>query len=134
MCGQRFFENARRIVLHHGWEAHVQQAAQLEKVVDPNTPIYVAARLIQRFDRPTPPASYMHAVGGAFRSGAYEVAARASAVTLQRPQRRFYWQTMPLRGSRQSLMIGCASPEKLIQVLWSWGYMDPQGISVFNHE
>ena len=96
----------------------MQQAALLEKVVDPNTPIYVAARLIQRFDRPTPPASYMHAVGGAFKSGAYEVAARASAVTLQRPQRRFYWQTMPLKqDSRQSLMEACASPVKLIHAL-----------------
>ena len=42
-------------------EAHVQQATLLEKVVDPNTPIYVAARLIQRFDMSTLPASYMHA-------------------------------------------------------------------------
>ena len=38
----------------------------------PNTPIYVAARLIQRFGMSTPPASYMLAVGGAFKSGAYE--------------------------------------------------------------
>ena len=32
----------------------------------------IAARLIQRFDRSTPPASYIHAVGGAFRSGGDE--------------------------------------------------------------
>ena len=32
----------------------------------PNTPIYIAARLIQLFGMSTPPASYMLAVGGAF--------------------------------------------------------------------
>ena len=31
-------------------------------------------------------------------------------------------------------MEACASPVKLIHVLWSLEYMDPQGISLFNHE
>ena len=30
-------------------------------------------------------------------------------------------------------MEACASPVKLIHVLWSLEYMDPQGISLFNH-
>ena len=56
-------------------------------------------------------------------------------MTLQRPQWRFYWQTMPLnQDSRQSLMEACASPVKLIHVLWSLEYMDPQGTSLFNYE
>ena len=56
-------------------------------------------------------------------------------MTLQRPQRRFYWQTMPVnQDGRQSLLEACAGPVKLILVLWSLEYMDPQGISLFNHE
>ena len=31
-------------------------------------------------------------------------------------------------------MEACAGPVKLILVLWSLEYMDPQGISLFNHE
>ena len=30
-------------------------------------------------------------------------------------------------------MEDCASPVKLIHVLWSLGYMDLQGISLFSH-
>ena len=40
------------------------------------TPIYIAARLIQRFGMSTPPASYMLAVGGAFKSGASDGSAK----------------------------------------------------------
>ena len=61
--------------------------------------------------------------------------ARANAGSLQRPQRSFYWRTMPLgQTTRQSPREDCASPVKLIHVLWSLGYMDPQGISLFSHE
>ena len=62
------------------------------------------------------------------------VSAKASSVPLQRPQRSFYWQTMPLgQNTRQSPTEDCASPVKLIHVLWSLGYMDLQGISLFSH-
>ena len=76
----------------------------------------------------------MLAVGGAFKSGAYEGFAKASAETLQRP-RRFYWQTRPL--TRTAISHPWKSARAYAEghpCVGSWEYMDPRGISMFNRE
>ena len=76
----------------------------------PNTPIYIAARLIQQFGMSTPPASYMLAVGGAFKSDTFEGFGKGNKVALQRLRLHLNWQTMPLsQDNNQSPMEVCAS-------------------------